>query len=298
MDNSSYILYFLFGCSKMNPLSRRHSLGQAIDTKRRFWTEKEKHFLETTREAAFAFHWLHERASRYYMRMFNYIALPAYLIHLLVAGGAVSNLQSGGSQWIQACTVVFATVGMLLKAVDDTKQFKQRANEHQSAATQFSELARAIRRESCKPENERQEATTFLAAMDDRYSQLKQIASHIPEHVVCMYETMKRTGEFEGGFEGGIEDTSKTPTTPNSSVLVASFDSYKRGNVMRRAGSPNLPVQNTRQGTQRISSNQQNELEQKGSFSIAKKIFQAPSKILTSKPKRPLEILIERSVQS
>jgi hypothetical protein len=187
---------------------------------------------------------------------------------------------------------------MLLKAVDDTKQFKQRANEHQSAATQFSELARAIRRESCKPENERQEATTFLAAMDDRYSQLKQIASHIPEHIVCMYETMKRKGEFEGGFEGGIEETSKSPPSPNSSLVVASFNSYKHGNMMRQAGSYNLPVQNSWQGTPRSRSSQQDEPEQKGRVSIAKKILQAPSRMLSSKPKRPLEIVIERSVQS
>ena len=255
----------------MNPLIRRHSLGQVYDIKRRFWTEKEKNFLETTREAAFAFHWLHERASRYYMRMFNYVALPAYLIHLLVAGGAVSNLQSGGSQWIQACTVVFATVGMLLKAVDDTKQFKQRATEHHSAATQFSELARAIRRESCKPENERQEATTFLAAMDDRYSQLKQIASHIPDHIVYMYETMKRTGEFEGGFEGGFEETGK-PTAP---VAVASFQSYKHRNATH------IPTQSAPK-----------DLHQ-SPLHFAKKILR-PS----SKTKRPIEIVIERSVQS
>jgi len=253
----------------MNPHVRRHSLGQVYDIKRRFWTEKEKKFLETTREAAFAFHWLHERASRYYMRLFNYVALPAYLIHLLVAGGAVSNLQSGGSQWIQACTVVFATVGMLLKAVDDTKQFKQRAAEHHSAATQFSELARAIRRESCKPENERQEATTFLAAMDDRYSQLKQVASHIPEHIVYMYETMKRTGEFEGGFEGGFEETDTHP----SPVAVTSFQSYTHGNAVRRISSPTPPTQN--------------------SLRFAKHILRTPSK-----SKRPLEIVIERSVQS
>lgn len=229
-----------------------------VEIKRRFWTEHEKQFLETTREAAFAYHWLHDRAARYYYRMFNYIALPAYLIHLLVAGGAVSNLQGGGSQWIQASTVALATVGMLLKAVDDTKQFKQRASEHDSASTQFSELARAIRRESCKPEYERQEASTFLAVMDDRYSQLKQIASHIPEHIVSQYETLQRSGAFEGGFEVGTE-----PSRVASPATVTSLRSHRTTHVKK-------------QGLQNM--------------------FAKPSTLLSPKPKRPIEIVIERSV--
>lgn len=267
-------------------MMRSHSMDPPLPVKRRIWSLKEKMFLENTREAAFAYQWLHDRSSRYYIRLFNYVALPAYLIHLLVAGGAVSALQSGGSQWIQACTVALATVGMLLKAIDDTKQFKQRATEHATAASQFSELARTIRRESCKPDGEHQEATVFIAAMDDRYSQLKLVASHIPDHIVRQYETLKQHGDFDGGFEGGFDNAfSVIGNYPPNKPVPSSLSTFAHNQIARNIPKP---------ANRRISPPSP-PMDQKN-FDWKRLI--SPSSILSAKPKRPVEIVIERSLHS
>jgi hypothetical protein len=270
-------------------------MGSNIPIAKREWTYKEKQVLKGIQQSAFVYEWLHDRTSRYYYRLFNYIALPAYLIHLLVAGGALSGLQTGGSQWVQACTVAFATFGMLLKAVDDTKQFKQRATDHERASRQFSELHRAIHRECCKPENERQDATYFIAAQDDKYTQLKQIISHIPDHIVRQYEMLKDSGDFEGGIEKEFEEPYKQ-LPYDKTIMVSPFSSPQKVIAFQTQMRNNPhPKQKMLQNVQNMPQNQpQKEEHIAASFSLGS--FLRPSSLISPRPKRPLDIIVEKSL--
>ena len=269
-----------------------HTVGSNIPIAKREWTFKEKQVLKGIQQSAFVYEWLHDRTSRYYYRLFNYIALPAYLIHLLVAGGALSGLQNGGSQWVQACTVAFATFGMLLKAVDDTKQFKQRATEHERASRQFSELHRAIHRECCKPENERQDATYFIAAQDDKYTQLKQIISHIPDHIVRQYEMLKDSGDFEGGIEKEFEEPYKQ-LPYDKTIMVSPFSSPQKVIAFQtQMRNSTYPKQHMHQNVHVPHK------EESHSNKFALGNFLRPSSMLSPRAKRPLEIIVEKSLKN
>lgn len=199
------------------------------------WKRSQKNLVHVWLQRARILSLIHQKANRFYLRMHQYIHLPASVFSSLSTGILCAQLRDAGvavPTWLIITNVVMAALATALTVVSFFYDFVDIAKKHDIAHEGYNRLIHAMELEMSLDAGERSPYRKFMHKIEKKFEKIGNSTPSIPRTIYNRFRTQIKNKMLTLNIEDLVQQ--KMPTYYTSSTNIVEKKHKKRGREKRK----------------------------------------------------------------